>query len=56
MTFEEAVRQSIKKYWQGKTPEQKGPNKFKYTKKYFDKFEESTFGSKVDYLNQTGDK
>lgn len=53
MTFEETVDNIIKKYWQGKTPEKTNSvSKFKYTKKYFDRFEEQEFGSKKDWLNE----
>lgn len=51
MTFDEAVKKAIKNYFKGKTPEKSsGVSKFKYTKKYFDRFEEAEFGSKLDYL------
>jgi len=53
MTFEETVDQVIKKYWQGKSGKaMQEVSKFKYNKKYFDRFEESEFGSKIDWLNQ----
>lgn len=56
MTVEEIIDRAIKKYWQGKMPKSVDEvNKFKYTKKYFDRFEEQEFGSKKDWLNQ-GDK
>lgn len=46
MTFEEAIRKSVKAYWKGKTPEnlKKSVKQMKYTKKYFDRFEKETFG------------
>lgn len=51
MTFEDTVDQIIKKYWQGKSGDKlNSVSKFKYTKKYFDRFEEAEFGSKKDYL------
>lgn len=51
MTFDEAVKKAIKNYFRGKGPEKStGVSKFKYTKKYFDRFEEAEFGSKLDYL------
>ena len=44
MTFEEAVRKSIKAYFKGVTPDTmskaRGDKKLKYTKKYFDKVSE----------------
>jgi hypothetical protein len=53
MTFEETVDNIIKKYWQGKAPDKTNSvSKFKYTKKYFDRFEEQEFGSKKDWLNE----
>lgn len=46
MTFEEAIRKSVKAYWKGKTPDnvKKSAKNFKYNKKYFDKFEKEMFG------------
>ena len=40
MTFEEAIRNSMKAYWNGVTPEKLGKSsdkRLKYSKKYFDK-------------------
>lgn len=40
MTFEEAVRNSMKAYWNGMTPDKlnkASDKRLKYTKKYFDK-------------------
>lgn len=57
MTFEDAVDTAVKKYWQGKSPDKiNGVNKFKYNKKYFDRFEETEFGSKLDWLALGKDK
>lgn len=48
MTFEQAIRRSIKMYFKGMAPEElyrvqeKRP---KYTKKYFDNIEEENFGN-----------
>lgn len=51
ITLDEAVKKSIKNYFKGKSPEKSsGVSKLKYTKKYFDRFEEAEFGSKLDYL------
>lgn len=51
MTFEDTVKQMIKKYWQGKAADKTNSVvKFRYNKKYFDRFEETEFGSKRDYL------
>lgn len=53
MTFEEAIDRAIKKYWEDKKKAPKdSPLGFKYNKKYFDRFEEQEFGSKIDWLNQ----
>ena len=52
MTFEDTIDTVIKKYWQGKSSDKlQGIAKFRYTKKYFDRFEETEFGSKKDWLN-----
>lgn len=48
MTFEEAIRRSIKAYFDGKDPvklnEAKG--EVRYTREYFDEMEEELIGSK----------
>lgn len=52
MTFEDTIDNIVRKYWQDKAPpKKKGENGFKYTKKYFDRFEEMEFGSKKDWTN-----
>lgn len=53
MTFEEAIDQAIKKYWKGKQADSlQSVSKFKYNKKYFDRFEEAEFGSKEDWADK----
>ncbi len=56
MTFEEAIQNAVKGYFKGKGQDKKAVKErgFKYTKAYFDRFEETEFGSKIDYLE--GDK
>ena len=52
MTFEEAIRKSIKSYFRdGGFQELNKLNKgrMKYDKKYFDKFEEEQFGTSTDW-------
>lgn len=58
MKLEDAYRAAIKAYFKGKQPEnsmQASAKRIKYTKKYFDAFEEEEFGSKTG-LKKSEDK
>ena len=52
MNFEEAVKESIRKYYDNKhddtTLESNKVTPIKYTKKYFDDFEAEQLGTKID--------
>lgn len=50
MTFEEAVRKSIKAYFEGKDPENllEAMGGTKYTREYFDEMEEELLGEKPE--------
>ena len=51
MTFEEALRRSIESYFRGIEPEKVYKDGMtgrpKYTKKFFDKFEQDKFGKSI---------
>lgn len=58
MTFEEAVRRSIKSYFKGEEASnffKTNSKRPKYTKKYFDKIEEDRFGSPSDWDSLSGE-
>lgn len=57
MTFEDAIQNAVKAYWRNKgMDKKKGKERgFKYTKSYFDRFEEQEFGSKRDYYAEDTD-
>jgi hypothetical protein len=50
MTFEDAVRKSIKAYFEGKDPENllEAMGGTKYTREYFDEMEEELLGEKPE--------
>lgn len=51
MDFIEGVQRAMRAYWRGDQPEnlrKEMPGRMKYTKEYFDKFEEKNFGSTED--------
>lgn len=57
MTFEEAVRRSIKSYFKGDEASnflKTNSKRPKFTKKYFDNFEEEKFGTKTDWESIRG--
>lgn len=59
MTFEEAIRRSIESYFKGMEPERlhkEHKGRVKYTKKYFDRFEQEKFpGPTVSEKAQKGE-
>lgn len=58
MTFEDAIRRSIKSYFKGEEPTnfmKSSTKRVKYTKKYFDKMEEDEFGKVTTWDSIQGD-
>jgi hypothetical protein len=59
MTFEDAIKKAIKEFFKNsptaKKSELSNLKKFRYTRKYFERYEEEEFGGVVDHLSDKKD-